>query len=114
MSDVVYAAKRVEPLYSDFDNNGKVEQGIEIGTDFMSKYYLALSVKDAPGVLSSVAGIFARHNVSIENVIQRGGPGGAALSLLTHSSCESDVRKAVAEIEESDDSNKVESLIRVL
>lgn len=114
VSDVVYAAKRVEPLYSDFDNNGKVEQGIEIGTDFMSKYYLALSVKDAPGVLSSVAGIFARHNVSIENVIQHGGPGGAALSLLTHSSCESDVRKAVAEIEESDDSNKVESLIRVL
>ena len=114
VSDVVYAAKQSSPVYSDFENNGEVEQGIEISTDFMSKYYLSVSVKDAPGVLAALAGIFAKNNVSIETVLQRGQSGGATISFLTHMTGESDVRAAVTEIEELDDSNKVVSLIRVL
>lgn len=114
VSDVVYAAKQASPVYSDFENNGEVEAGVEISTDFMSKYYLSVSVTDAPGVLAALAGIFAKNNVSIESVIQRGKSGGATISFLTHMTGESDVRAAVAEIEELDDSNKVVSLIRVL
>lgn len=114
VSDVVYAAKQISPVYTDFDNNGEVEKGIEISTDFMSKYYLSVSVKDAPGVLAALAGIFAKNSVSIETVLQRGQSGGATISFLTHMSSESDIRSAVTEIEELDDSNKVVSLIRVL
>lgn len=114
VSDIVYAAKQSAPVYSDFENNGEVERGIEISTDFMSKYYLSVSVKDAPGVLAALAGVFAKHSVSIESVLQRGQSGGATISFLTHMSSESDVRSAVEEIEDLDDSNKVVSLIRVL
>ena len=111
---MVYAAKRSEPLYSDFVNDGKVAPGINVSTDFESKYYLSVSVKDAPGVLAALAGVFARCGVSIETVLQRGQDGGASISCLTHPSSESDVKKAVAEIEDLDDANKVVSLIRVL
>ena len=114
VSDVVYAAKRSEPLYSDFVNDGKVAPGINVSTDFESKYYLSVSVKDAPGVLAALAGVFAHCGVSIETVLQRGQDGGASISFLTHPSSESDVKKAVAEIEDLDDANKVVSLIRVL
>lgn len=114
VSDVVYASKRTEPLYSDFDNNGKVAEGIEVSKDFRSKYYIAVSVKDAPGVLAAVTGVFADHNVSIESVSQRAGGTGAVICFLTHTANESDVNKAVSDIESLDDTNKVVSLIRVL
>lgn len=114
VSDVVYAAKRVSPLYADFNNNGEVEKGVAIGTDFTSKYYISISVNDAPGVLAALSNVFAKNNVSIESLVQRGESGGAAISFLTHSCRESDVRRAVDEIEKLDDANKVESLIRVL
>ncbi len=114
VSDVVYAAERTEPVYSDFDNDGKVAEGITIGMDFTSKYYLSVSAPDAPGVLAALAGVFAKNNVSIETVLQRGGSGGASISFLTHTARESDVRRSVTEIEKLDDANKVVSLIRVL
>ena len=96
VSDVVYAAKASAPVYSS------------------SKYYFAVSVKDVPGVLAAVTGVFARHSVSIESVSQRSSGSGAAIVFLTHTAYESDIKAAVAEIEDLDDTNKVESLIRVL
>ena len=114
VSDVVYAAKRTKPLYTDFINNGEIEKGIVIDTDFTSKYYLSVSVKDAPGVLASLASVFASHDVSIETVLQHGGVGGALVCFLTHSAKESDIKASVAEIERIDDENKVISLVRVL
>ena len=114
VSDIVYAAKASAPVYSDFDNNGKTEDGVEITGDFRSKYYLAVSVKDVPGVLAAVTGVFADHNVSIESVSQRSSGSGAAIVFLTHTAFESDIKAAVADIENLDDTNKVESLIRVL
>ena len=114
VSDVVYAAKAAAPLYSDFVNDGKVADGIEITGDFSSKYYLAVSVKDVPGVLAAVAGVFAKHNVGIESVSQRSGGSGAVIVFLTHTALESDVKASVTDIEQLDDTNKVESLIRVL
>ena len=114
VSDIVYAAKATAPVYSDFDNNGKVEEGVEITGDFRSKYYMAVSVKDVPGVLAAVTGVFAAHSVSIESVSQRSFGSGAAIVFLTHTAFESDIKAAVADIEDLDDTNKVESLIRVL
>lgn len=114
VSDVVYAAKASAPIYSDFENNGKAAPDITISDDFSSKYYMAVSVKDVTGVLAAVTGVFADHNVSIESVSQRSFGSGAAIVFLTHTALESDIKAAVADIEELDDTNKVESLIRVL
>lgn len=112
VSDIVYAAKRVSPLYSDFDNSGKAE--VEISSDYVCKYYISISVNDATGVLASLSNVFAKNNVSIENLIQKGENGRAAIFFLTHACKESDVRRAVSEIEKYDGTNRVENLIRVL
>lgn len=114
VSDIVYAAKASAPVYTDFVNDGNVAEGIDITGDFSSKYYLAVSVKDVPGVLAAVTGVFARHSVSIASVSQRSSGSGAAIVFLTHTAYESDIKAAVEDIEELDDTNKVESLIRVL
>ncbi len=112
VSDIVYAAKRVSPLYSDFDNSGKAD--VEISSDYVCKYYVSISVNDATGVLASLSNVFAKNNVSIENLIQKGENGRAAIFFLTHACKESDVRRAVSEIEKYDGTNRVENLIRVL
>jgi len=55
-----------------------------------SRYYLRLTVKDAPGVLARVASVMAKHHVSIASVIQNPAErtGAASLVLTTHESNE--------------------------
>ncbi len=55
-----------------------------------SRYYLRLTVKDAPGVLARVAAAMAKQKVSIASVIQTPSdhPGAASLVLTTHESNE--------------------------
>ncbi|MBP5648660.1 MAG: homoserine dehydrogenase [Clostridia bacterium] len=114
VSDIVYASKRTSPLYTTFDNNGKLDGSVNISGDFTSKFYISVSVKDIPGVLSSIAGIFASNNVSIESVVQKGKDGIAFIRFLTHAAKESEIRRAISEFSELDKSNRVISMIRVL
>ena len=53
-----------------------------------SQYYLSLDVADRPGVLEQVAAAFARHLVSIVQVLQVGMGGEARLVLVTHTALE--------------------------
>ena len=114
VSDIVYASKRTSPLYTTFENNGKLDGSVNISGDFTSKFYISVSVKDIPGVLSSIAGIFASNNVSIESVVQKGKDGIAFIRFLTHAAKESEIRQAISEFSELDKSNRVISMIRVL
>ncbi|MBP5593197.1 MAG: homoserine dehydrogenase [Clostridia bacterium] len=114
VSDIVYASKRTSPLYTTFENNGKLDGSVNISGDFTSKFYISVSVKDIPGVLSSIAGIFASNNVSIESVVQKGKDGIAFIRFLTHAAKESEIRRAISEFSELDKSNRVISMIRVL
>lgn len=54
----------------------------------LARYYLVLSVADEPGVLASVAGVFADNGVSIASLRQEGKGDHASLVLITHSSSE--------------------------
>ncbi|MBP5356625.1 MAG: homoserine dehydrogenase [Clostridia bacterium] len=114
VSDIVYASKRTSPLYTTFENNGKLDGSVNISGDLTSNFYISVSVKDIPGVLSSIAGIFASNNVSIESVVQKGKDGIAFIRFLTHAAKESEIRRAISEFSELDKSNRVISMIRVL
>ena len=63
-------------------------------------YYFRCTVLDQPGVLALVAGILAKHEISIESVIQKGRKeiGVVPLVVVTHSARESAVRAALDEI----------------
>ena len=74
----------------------------------MTRYHLRFRVKDQPGVLASVATIFAKHHVSVSMVRQmrpsvtdEQSPWSAELHMATHAAPEADQRACVAELTES-------------
>ncbi len=79
-----------------------------------SQYYLSLDVADRPGVLEQVAAAFARHLVSIVQVLQVGMGGEARLVLVTHTALERDMQATVAELRELDHVDRVGTLLRVI
>ena len=84
--------------------------------DLKTKYYIRFSVADRSGVLAAMTGVFAKHDVSVYSVVQRGKKEGNVVDLayVTHTACEKRVRAAIAEIAELDDVLRGEpSLIRV-
>jgi homoserine dehydrogenase len=79
-----------------------------------SQYYLSLDVADRPGVLEQVAGAFARHLVSIVQVLQVGMGGEARLVLVTHTALERDMQATLAELRDLDAVDRVGTLLRVI
>jgi len=65
-----------------------------------TKYYLRFTVEDRPGVLAACADVFAKYDVSIQSVDQRGTKSREEVNLvfITHTACEGDMRKAIKEI----------------
>ena len=81
--------------------------------DVLSRYLIRLDVADKPGVLASVAQLFASHSVSIETVRQSGRGDSAELIVATHSAPESALKKTVAALAKSDVVKSVESVLRI-
>jgi homoserine dehydrogenase len=79
-----------------------------------SQYYLSLDVADRPGVLEQVAGAFARHLVSIVQVLQVGMGREARLVLVTHTALERDMQSTLAELRDLDAVDRVGTLLRVI
>jgi homoserine dehydrogenase len=77
------------------------------------RYYLVLSVLDQSGVLAEVAGVFARHDVSIASVRQEGSGDEATLVLITHTSTEGRHQATFAGLAGLDVVKDVRSTIRV-
>ncbi len=82
--------------------------------DLTTSYYLRIHVRDEPGVLAAIAGIFGDHGVSLASVIQkRAEDGGAEIVWITHEAAERDMRSALAAIEQLDVVDAVGSVLRV-
>jgi homoserine dehydrogenase len=82
--------------------------------DLETSYYVRLHVADEPGVLASVAGIFAEHGVSLASVIQRhADEAGAEIVWITHRAAERDMRAALARIDALDVVLQIGSVLRV-
>lgn len=65
-------------------------------TKLESKFYIRMLVKDRPGVLAAIAGVFGSHQLSIATVLQKtSGEEFAQLVLVTHKVPESDLRDAL-------------------
>lgn len=80
------------------------------------KYYIRFSVSDRPGVLASMAKVFAQHNVSLHTIVQRGSEVGGQVDVVyvTHIANEQDIRSSIDEIMElSDIAHAQPTVIRV-
>lgn len=78
-----------------------------------SQYLIRLDVVDRPGVLASVAQLFAANGVSIETVRQTGRGDSAELIVATHYAPESSLKETVKSLADSDVVKSVESVLRI-
>ena len=81
--------------------------------DVPVRYYVVLKVFDKPGVLSEVAGAFARFDVSIASVRQEGFGDEATLVLITHTATEGNHQATFRTLADLDVVEGIESMIRV-
>lgn len=73
--------------------------------DLKTKYYIRFVVADRSGVLAAAANIFAKYDVSVKTVTQRGNAARDDVDLVfvTHTAEERNVRKAIEDILALDD-----------
>ncbi|MET8912151.1 homoserine dehydrogenase [Micromonospora sp. NPDC004551] len=81
----------------------------------LTRYHVSLDVADRPGVLEAVAGVFARHEVSIATVRQgpAGGGSDAELVIVTHVAPDAALAATVRELRGLDIVRSVTSVLRV-
>jgi homoserine dehydrogenase len=80
----------------------------------IGEYYIRMSVKDMPGVLGKIATKLGENGVSINSFVQKPVKGEfATVVFITHKGLEGNVNKALREIGEMNEINKVESILRI-
>ena len=82
--------------------------------DIHSEYYLNLEVADRPGVLHSVAGVFAEHGVSIRSMEQEGLGDAARIIFITHMAREVSVDACLYGLRALSAVRRVVSVLRVI
>jgi len=83
-------------------------------SETVTRYHVRLDVADKPGVLAQVAGVFAKHDVSIEAVQQRQDDAGrAVLVVVTHTATDAALSTTVDELEQLDIVDSVAGVLRV-
>jgi len=113
LGDLVSAAKRhlaggpglSDSVHADLD--ALPVQEIE------TRYQITLQVLDLPGVLASIASIFATHDVSVETVSQTPAEHDALLTVMTHRASEADLEQVVQSLRKNEAVRSVTSVIRV-
>lgn len=115
VSDVIYACHaHKRHKYITFANNPEMSSEITLVRDFECIYCIRLHVTDRPGTLAAITQVFAKHNVSLKDVLQLGEIDGTSsrITFMTHMARELSVQEAVAEIENLSCVDEVESVIR--
>jgi homoserine dehydrogenase len=78
-----------------------------------TRYHISLDVDERRGVLATVAGVFAKHEVSIATVRQSGRAEDAKLVIVTHAAPDANLAATVAELEQLDIVRSIASVLRV-
>jgi homoserine dehydrogenase len=81
--------------------------------EVMTRYHVSLDVADRAGVLATVAGVFAGHDVSIATVRQSGRGDDAILVIVTHVAPDAALAATVDELRGLDAVRSIASVLRV-
>ncbi|BCB84679.1 homoserine dehydrogenase [Phytohabitans suffuscus] len=79
----------------------------------VTRYHISLDVADRAGVLAAVAGVFAKHDVSIATVRQSGRGDDAVLVIVTHAAPDAALTATVRELQQLDIVRSIASVLRV-
>ena len=114
VSDVIFAIKHDEYFYANFENSEKGNKATKFATDFVSQYFIRLSVQDKAGVLSKIAGLFSKGDLSIKEVKQVScDDDKAQIIIITHLCKESLVKKTLEKIKNLSEVYAVNGMIRI-
>ena len=82
------------------------EQRPQLAEDNVSEFYVRITAKDRPGVLSTISGLLAESEISISSVIQRGREpvegGGVPLVMIIHEASHARMVQALSAIDAMD------------
>jgi len=90
----------------------------ELSDDNVSEFYVRVTARDRPGVLSTISGVLAQSEISISSVIQRGREpvegGGVPIVMIIHEASYSRMVKALSAIDAMDVSLGKSFYMRIL
>lgn len=82
--------------------------------EMSAQFYLRMMVKDRPGVLASIAGVFGNNNVSLATVLQKEATDDMAeLILITHEVNEQDLKDSLAILKDMSIVGSIDNVIRL-
>lgn len=82
--------------------------------ELTAKFYIRMTVKDQPGVLAGIAGVFGNNNVSIATVLQKASQDDMAeLIMITHEVREQNLRDALTVLRGMSIVGEIDNVIRL-
>ena len=109
---VTVARNRVRGTVGPGESSYAARPVVQIGT-VLTRYHLSLAVADLPGVLATIAAVFAEHDVSIQTVRQNERGADAQLVIVTHRALDSSLSATVESLRRLDIVREVTSVMRV-
>jgi homoserine dehydrogenase len=114
LGDVVTTARNRVQQVLGVGESAYAELTVAPVRDVVTRYHLIVDVDDRPGVLATVAGLFAQHEVSIETVRQEmRGADDAELVVVTHPASQGALDDTVAALRDAEVVRAVLSVLRV-
>lgn len=115
VSDIINAClNKSGHTYSTLCNGDWNPNEVNFNNNWETKYFIRMTVKDKPGVLATIAGIFGKRDVSIASVIQKGRNGDSTpIIFVTHQAKELSIREAINDMKNEPVVVRVENVIRV-
>lgn len=113
VGDILHAATVDVHVHPTFANKAEPDASLTFTDNWRTRYFVRVSASDAPGVLSNVAGCFAKENVSIATMMQKDAleDGRVPLIFITHAAEEHAMRAALARLDPA--ICRLENMIRV-
>ena len=115
IADVIASQKTKRHPYVTFHNEANtVSPVLTFDKDWLSRYFIRLSVFDKPGTFAKIATVLSEYGVSLESIIQKGsGKDLVPIIFVTHEAHELSIRSALEKLSSLGEVQRVESCIRV-
>jgi homoserine dehydrogenase len=115
VSDILHACQN--PCGGNFLDVVK-SNSIRVTDNWKTAFFIRMTVMDKPAVLHAISGCFARHNVSLWTVVQKGSGDGHSkktvpLIFITHEAEEREMRAALEDIANVKEVTEINCCIRV-
>lgn len=113
VSDIVYAASVTEHRRYAWEEDLDINKN-DFEHNFISKYYVRILVDDNEGILSAIAAVFSKNNISIKSLVQKDSKKKSVpIVFITHETREESMKNALDEISQLVGVESVAAVIRV-